>query len=137
MELSPAARCRPRWRRHLDEGRWRSYAKLQRELAHLARRDDPGEQARVRKVWIQRSKNIARNEAPGGGRGLTQRVGRSDAYWSDGRRRARRQTVSTNNREAHVQASAEENQSDGHLFLEREVPVGAMASCVEFIVGGQ
>ena len=41
----------------LDEGRWRSYAKLQRELARFARKDDPSERARLRKVWIQRSKN--------------------------------------------------------------------------------
>jgi ribosome biogenesis GTPase / thiamine phosphate phosphatase len=41
----------------LDEGRWRSYAKLQRELARFARKDDPSEQARIRKAWIQRSKN--------------------------------------------------------------------------------
>ncbi len=41
----------------LDEGRWRSYAKLQRELAHLARKDDPRERAEQRKVWIKRAKN--------------------------------------------------------------------------------
>ena len=29
----------------LDAGRWRSYVKLQRELAHLARKDDPRERA--------------------------------------------------------------------------------------------
>ena len=41
----------------LDAGRWRSYVKLQRELAHLARKDDPHERAEQRKVWIQRAKN--------------------------------------------------------------------------------
>ena len=41
----------------LDEERWRSYGKLQRELAHLARKDDPRERAEQRKVWIQRAKN--------------------------------------------------------------------------------
>ena len=41
----------------LDAGRWRSYVKLQRELAHLARKDDPRERAEVRKVWIQRSRD--------------------------------------------------------------------------------
>ena len=41
----------------LDAGRWRSYAKLQRELAHLARKDDPRERAEARKVWIQRSRD--------------------------------------------------------------------------------
>ena len=41
----------------LDDGRWRSYGKLQRELAHLARKDDPRERTEQRKVWIQRAKN--------------------------------------------------------------------------------
>ncbi len=41
----------------LDQERWRSYGKLQRELAHLARKDDPRERAEQRKVWIQRAKN--------------------------------------------------------------------------------
>ena len=40
----------------LDGDRWRSYGKLQRELAHLARKDDPRERAEQRKVWIQRAK---------------------------------------------------------------------------------
>ena len=41
----------------LDVSRWRSYTKLQRELAHLARKDDPRERAEQRKVWVQRAKN--------------------------------------------------------------------------------
>lgn len=41
----------------LDGERWRSYGKLQRELAHLARKDDPRERAEQRKVWIQCAKN--------------------------------------------------------------------------------
>ena len=41
----------------LDAGRWRSYAKLQREAAHLARRDDPRQRAELRKVWIKRSRD--------------------------------------------------------------------------------
>jgi ribosome biogenesis GTPase / thiamine phosphate phosphatase len=40
----------------LDEGRWRSYAKLQREAARFARRGDPRQQAELRKVWIKRAK---------------------------------------------------------------------------------
>ena len=40
----------------LDAGRWRNYGKLQRELAHLARKDDPRARAEPRKVWIQRAK---------------------------------------------------------------------------------
>jgi ribosome biogenesis GTPase len=40
----------------LDAGRWRSYAKLQRELARLDRKDDPAERARARKAWVQRSR---------------------------------------------------------------------------------
>ena len=41
----------------IDGERWRSYGKLQRELAHLARKDDPRERAEQRKVWIQRAKS--------------------------------------------------------------------------------
>lgn len=37
----------------LDEGRFRSYGKLQRELAHLDRRDDPQARAEHRKKWIR------------------------------------------------------------------------------------
>lgn len=44
----------------LDEGRWKSYGKLQRELAHLDRRDDPQARAEYRKVWIQRHKDVRR-----------------------------------------------------------------------------
>ena len=43
-------------RGELDAGRWRSYGKLQRELAHLDRRDDPQAQVENRKLWIQRHK---------------------------------------------------------------------------------
>ena len=42
---------------HLDRGRWRSYAKLQREAARAARKDDPADRARARKVWVQRTRN--------------------------------------------------------------------------------
>ncbi|MBX9590291.1 MAG: ribosome small subunit-dependent GTPase A [Hyphomonadaceae bacterium] len=41
----------------LAEDRWRSYGKLQRELAHLARKNDPRERAELRKVWIKRTRN--------------------------------------------------------------------------------
>jgi ribosome biogenesis GTPase len=41
----------------LDAGRWRSWMKLQRELAHAARKDDPSERAALRKVWIQRARH--------------------------------------------------------------------------------
>lgn len=40
----------------LDQGRWKSYGKLQRELAHLDRRDDPQAQIENRKLWAQRHK---------------------------------------------------------------------------------
>lgn len=40
----------------LDTGRWKSYGKLQRELAHLDRRDDPQAQIENRKLWMQRHK---------------------------------------------------------------------------------
>jgi ribosome biogenesis GTPase len=41
----------------LDEGRWRSYAKLQREAARFARRDDPRQHAELRRVWVKRARN--------------------------------------------------------------------------------
>jgi len=41
----------------LDAGRWRGYVKLQREAARFARKDDPKEQAALRKVWVQRARN--------------------------------------------------------------------------------
>lgn len=44
----------------LDEGRWKSFGKLQRELAHLDRRDDPQARAEYRKLWIQRNKDVKR-----------------------------------------------------------------------------
>ena len=40
----------------LDGDRWRNWIKLQRELAHLSRREDPVARAATRKVWIQRQK---------------------------------------------------------------------------------
>lgn len=40
----------------LDEGRWKSWVKLQRELAHLDRREDPAAAAAHRKRWISISK---------------------------------------------------------------------------------
>ena len=46
----------------LDGGRWRSWAKLQRELARAARKGDPRERAAARKIWIPRARhNRARN----------------------------------------------------------------------------
>jgi ribosome biogenesis GTPase len=39
----------------LDEGRWRNHGKLRRELAHLARKDDPRHRAEQRKVWVKRA----------------------------------------------------------------------------------
>ena len=41
----------------LDTDRWRSFQKLQRELAHLDRREDPLARIEARRVWIQRTKN--------------------------------------------------------------------------------
>jgi ribosome biogenesis GTPase len=46
----------------LDDDRWRSYGKLQRELAHLTRKDDPRERAEARKVWIQRTRQYRANK---------------------------------------------------------------------------
>ncbi len=40
----------------LDPDRWKSFGKLQRELAHLDLKDDPLARAEVRKVWINRNK---------------------------------------------------------------------------------
>ena len=40
----------------LDPDRWRSYGKLQRELAHLDRREDPLARTEHRKVWIRINK---------------------------------------------------------------------------------
>ncbi|WP_034852901.1 ribosome small subunit-dependent GTPase A [Inquilinus limosus] len=40
----------------LDPERWRAWGKLQRELAHLERKEDPLARERARKVWIQRHK---------------------------------------------------------------------------------
>jgi ribosome biogenesis GTPase len=36
----------------LDEGRWRGFDKLRREVAHFDRRDDPGARAAERRRWI-------------------------------------------------------------------------------------
>ena len=41
----------------LDGGRWRSYAKLQRELARAARKDDPRDRAAVRRRFIERARH--------------------------------------------------------------------------------
>jgi len=41
----------------LDHGRWRSFQKLQRELAHLDRREDPIARIEARRVWIRRTKD--------------------------------------------------------------------------------
>lgn len=40
----------------LDPGRWRGWIKLQRELAHLDRKEDPVAREQARRVWIQRNK---------------------------------------------------------------------------------
>lgn len=40
----------------LNEGRWKSYGKLQRELAHLDRRDNPQAQVENRRLWMRRHK---------------------------------------------------------------------------------
>lgn len=53
----------------LDPERWRSHGKLQRELAHLDRKDDPRARAEARKVWIRRSKD--------------QRAGRKQRAWEE------------------------------------------------------
>ncbi len=41
----------------LDPARWRSFQKLQRELAHLDRREDPIARIEARRVWIKRTKD--------------------------------------------------------------------------------
>jgi ribosome biogenesis GTPase len=41
---------------HLDVGRWRSYAKLQRETARADRKDDPRARAEQRKLWSRRAR---------------------------------------------------------------------------------
>jgi ribosome biogenesis GTPase len=51
----------------LDAGRWRNWAKLQRELAHAERKDDPRARAEQRKIWsrrarMHRARDRARNE---------------------------------------------------------------------------
>ena len=50
----------------LDPDRWKSFQKLQRELAHLDRREDPLARIEARRVWIQRTRN---NRARKKGRG--------------------------------------------------------------------
>ena len=40
----------------LDTGRWRNYAKLRRELAHLERKNDPRAQSEQRRVWSRRAR---------------------------------------------------------------------------------
>jgi ribosome biogenesis GTPase len=48
----------------LDEGRWRSYLKLGRELEHLARQEDPLLREQNRRRWMQIHKaNRARYKA--------------------------------------------------------------------------
>jgi ribosome biogenesis GTPase / thiamine phosphate phosphatase len=42
----------------LDHGRWRNYEKLQRELDHLARKEDPVQRAEQRKMWIRRNREF-------------------------------------------------------------------------------
>ena len=50
----------------LDEGRWKSFQKLQRELAHQERKEDPVAREAYRKRWIAVSKfNRARLKAEG------------------------------------------------------------------------
>jgi hypothetical protein len=51
-------RCRPRSQMGPSIPiAWRSYGKLQRELRHLARKDDPRQLAETRRVWVQRARN--------------------------------------------------------------------------------
>jgi ribosome biogenesis GTPase len=40
----------------LDPARWRNYAKLRRELAHAARKDDPRARSEQRRMWRRRAK---------------------------------------------------------------------------------
>jgi ribosome biogenesis GTPase len=40
----------------LDAGRWRNYAKLQRELARIDRKDDPRARSEQRKMWSRRAR---------------------------------------------------------------------------------
>jgi ribosome biogenesis GTPase / thiamine phosphate phosphatase len=40
----------------LDTARWGNYAKLQRELAHEARKEDPRARSELRKVWARRAR---------------------------------------------------------------------------------
>jgi ribosome biogenesis GTPase len=40
----------------LDAGRWRNYAKLRRELAHIERKDDPRARSEQRKLWSRRAR---------------------------------------------------------------------------------
>jgi ribosome biogenesis GTPase / thiamine phosphate phosphatase len=40
----------------LDAGRWRNYVKLQRELAHIDRKDDPRAQSEPRRMWSRRAR---------------------------------------------------------------------------------
>ena len=48
---------------HLDEGRWRSYVKLQKELAFEQRKEDPVLREAARQVWLKRAKaNRARTK---------------------------------------------------------------------------
>ncbi|WP_309643406.1 ribosome small subunit-dependent GTPase A [Phenylobacterium sp.] len=42
----------------LDAERWEAYGKLQRELAHLDRKENPAAASQARKVWIQRQKDM-------------------------------------------------------------------------------
>jgi ribosome biogenesis GTPase len=49
-------------RGELDPDRWRSFQKLQRELAHLDRREDPLARIEARRVWIRRNKDQRANK---------------------------------------------------------------------------
>ena len=54
----------------LDLGRWESYKKLQRELAHLERRLDKRLQAEAKKRWVKARRGGAREHAERRGRAL-------------------------------------------------------------------
>jgi ribosome biogenesis GTPase len=51
----------------LDAGRWRNYAKLQRELAHAGRKNDPRARSEQRKMWsrLTRMQRTRERSQPG------------------------------------------------------------------------
>lgn len=53
---------------HLDQGRFRSYQKLQRELQHLARQQDPRSQLEEKQRWKQIHKTLRQHHNGKGGK---------------------------------------------------------------------